>query len=49
MFMGIYTPVQKGQRPEQGWPEHAIELGWVELTPPSGSSVGMARHRQTVA
>jgi len=29
------------------WPEHGIELGRVELTPPSGPSVGTARHRQT--
>jgi len=28
-------------------PEHTIELGRVLLTPPSGPSVGTARHRQT--
>jgi len=39
-------PGTKGQTPEQEWPEHAIELQWVELTRPSGPSVGMARHRQ---
>ena len=31
----------------QEWPVHTIELGQVLLTPPSGPSVGTARHRQT--
>ena len=31
----------------QEWPEHTIELGRVLLAPPSGLSVGTARHRQT--
>jgi len=31
----------------QEWPEHTIELGRVLLTPPSGPSIGTARHRQT--
>ena len=30
-----------------GWPEHSIELWGVYLPPPSGPSVGTARHRQT--
>jgi len=34
---------------EQGWPEYAIELERVELTPPSVPSVGTARHGQKSA
>jgi len=49
MFKGIQAPAQKGQMPEEEWPEHAIELRRVELTPPSGTSVGAASHRQTAA
>jgi len=33
--------------PVQEWPEHTIELGRLMLTPPTGPSVGTARHRQT--
>jgi len=49
MFIGIYAPEQQGQTPEEWWPNHAIELRWVELRPPSGPSVGMACHRQMAA
>ena len=46
MFMRAYAPGQRGQLPEQEWPEHAIELRWVELTPRSGPTIGMAGYRQ---
>jgi len=47
--MGAQVPVQRGQMPEQEWPEHAIELRWVELTPPCSPNIGIARYRQTAA
>ena len=47
MFMGARTPVYKGQQHEQWWLKHTIELWRVELTPPSGHSIGTVRHRQT--
>ena len=47
MFKGIHAPAQRGQTLEQEWPEYAIELRRVELTPSSGPSIGTARHRQT--
>jgi len=49
MFKGIQAPAEKGQIPEQKWPEHAIELRWIELTPPSGPSIERAHHRPTAA
>jgi len=49
MFMGAHTSARGNPTPECEWPEHAIELGQVLLTPHTGPSVGTARHRQTAA
>jgi len=49
MFAGAYAPAQRGQKLEEGCPEHAIEHKRVELTPSAGPGIGMARHRQTAA
>jgi len=40
---------QGGPTLQEGWPEHAIELGRVFLTPPSGHSFGTACHGQMAA
>jgi len=49
MFLGTHAFAQEHPTPVEGWPEHTIELGRVWLTPPSGPSVGTARHSQTAA
>jgi len=47
MFMGAHASVGGGPTPEEGWPEHAIELGQILLTPLSGLSIGTVRDGQT--
>jgi len=49
MFMGSHASARRGLTPQSRLPEHAIELGWVWLTPPYGPSIGAVRHRQTAA
>jgi len=49
MFISARAPGYKGKQPEQWWPEHAIELWRIELTPPSGASIGTVRHRERAA
>jgi len=49
MFISAHAFARGGLTPEEGWPEHAIELGRVLLTPQSGPSVGMVRDREMAA
>ena len=49
MFMGTHASAYGGPTSEERWPEHAIELGRVLVTPPSSPRVGTAPHRQTAA